>query len=354
MMNQNEFFEYMRDYIRTYLPAEYADAEIELVENVKHNDVHLTALLIRNEEETMVPNIYLDTFFREYQHGMPIEDCLEHMAEIRVKEGENMKMQVGAVQDIYDYDKVKERLQLRLCDYEGNKERLQGAVYQKQGDFALTYYVIIASNEKGEAVYQIKEDMVERWGVDQETVHNDALLADKKRGVTLKDIDDVLGNYFYGSSVQENLLLREEPLDLDSDSPYLFVLSNESGQNGAGVLYQPGVMEKIADLMDGDYYVLPSSIHELMILPANPNIQAETLQSFVREINANKVDIEDQLSDKVQYYDNTNRVLVNAVEMERGEWQKDFGEASPDLPSNTPKKENRKAPARMQEKGIKR
>ena len=81
-----------------------------------------------------------------------------YMAEIRVREGENMKMQVGAVQDIYDYDKVKERLQIRLCDYEGNKERLQGAVYQKQGDFALTYYVIIASNEKGEAVYQIKEE----------------------------------------------------------------------------------------------------------------------------------------------------------------------------------------------------
>ncbi len=92
----------------------------------------------------------------------------------------------------------------------------------------------------------------------------------------------------------------------------------------------------------------------LMIMPVNPNIHAETLQSYVREINANKVDIEDQLSDKVQYYDNTNRVLVNAVEMEREEWQKDFGEISPDLPSHTPEKENRKAPARMQEKGIKR
>ena len=70
-----------------------------------------------------------------------------------------------------------------------------------------------------------------------------------------------------------------------------------------------GVLDKIGDLMDSNFYVLPSSIHEVLIVPDNGNMQTKELENMVREVNASQVLPEDLLSDKVQYYDRTAKTL---------------------------------------------
>lgn len=262
MMDKKEFFDHMKQHIRTYLPAEYAGAVITTEETVKHNDVHLTALLIRQEGVPVVPSIYMDDLFRDYRNGRPVEDCLEAAAQMRVREGNNVKAHLNMVEGIMDYSNIKDRLQLRVCDYEDNKERLQGMACQRQGDFALTYYVLLESSQEAEAGFRVMESMLEQWGVDQDTLHQDALAADEKRGAVLQNMDDVLGIVLYGSPSQENLLEREGTLDMDGWHMPLFLLTSQSGKNGAGMLYQPGMTEKISELLGGDYYVLPSSVHE--------------------------------------------------------------------------------------------
>ena len=333
MMDKKEFFDYMEKHIRTYLPAEYAGAVITTEETVKHNDVHLTALLIRQEGVPVVPSIYMDDLFRDYRNGRPVEDCLEAAAQLRVREGNNVKAHLNMVEGIMDYSNIKDCLQLRVCDYEDNKERLQGMACQRQGDFALTYYVLLESSQEAEAGFRVMESMLEQWGVDQDTIHQDALAADEKRGAVLQNMDDVLGIVLYGSPNQENLLEREGTLDMDGWHMPLFLLTSQSGKNGAGMLYQPGMTEKISELLGGDYYVLPSSVHELLVVPADGTADAKTLESFVQEVNAKEVDIQDRLSDKVQYYDAEGKTLVNAVAFEQKGRKIDVQEVSPLLRS---------------------
>lgn len=77
------------------------------------------------------------------------------------------------------------------------------------------------------------------------------------------------------------------------------------------------VLDKIGELLGQDYYVLPSSLHEVLITIAEEK-DVRTLQEMVHEINETQVDAEDLLSDKVQFYDTTTHVLENAIErMER-------------------------------------
>ena len=89
--------------------------------------------------------------------------------------------------------------------------------------------------------------------------------------------------------------------------------------DGAAMIAHRDVLEKVGELIGSDYYVLPSSLHEVMIIPSNGQ-SAAGLQGMVHEINQTEVDVEDRLSDKVQYYDTTAHVLENALErMERME-----------------------------------
>ena len=89
----------------------------------------------------------------------------------------------------------------------------------------------------------------------------------------------------------------------------MYVLTNQSKTNGAGVLVQDGVLEKVGGMIGSDFYVLPSSIHEVLIVPDNGNMRLAELEDMVREVNATQVAPEDLLSDKVQYYDLETKTL---------------------------------------------
>ena len=110
----------------------------------------------------------------------------------------------------------------------------------------------------------------------------------------------------------ENLFNREEPLDIGFVP--IYILTNQDKLNGASVSAQEGVLEKVAELLGTNYYVLPSSIHELLILPDNGSMQLSELEAMVREVNATQVAPEDRLSDKVQYYDRETKLLQRGQE----------------------------------------
>lgn len=327
-MERTEFFHYIKNHIREYLPDSYQLAEIDLAENIKHNDVHLTSIIVRRPQESIVPCIYLDAFFEEYRQGRTIKDCLKKMAEIRVRVDVEMEQKLQ-FRDFSHYDSIKDCLQIRVCDYEKNRERLRGKLYCRAGDFALTYHVLYDLDEKTSANYQVTKDVLSTWGVDEETVHKDALLADKKRTPFFINAEE-MAYFMTGDSGCRNLLLENGALDMDDWTLPMFILTNQKMQDGAGLLWQEGMMEKISGLLGGDYYVLPSSVHELIILPASTTGELSELSEIVHTVNREKVEQEDRLSDFVQFYDSQAKELVNAEKWVR-EHKMDIHQASPAL-----------------------
>lgn len=94
-----------------------------------------------------------------------------------------------------------------------------------------------------------------------------------------------------------------------NDTMPMYVLTNASKVNGSGILARDGVLDKIGELLGKNFYVLPSSIHEVLIVPDNGDMQAKELESMVKEVNATQVAPADLLSDKVQYYDRAAKTL---------------------------------------------
>ena len=320
-LNQN-FVEYEKSHIKEYLPMEYQNAVVSINEVTKSNDRLLTGLTILSPGERSAPTIYLEALAEQVEQGLPLDAAMKQMRRLpKPVIYKSLPFQTPAgLQDrvpldisvLENYEAIRPMLAVQMCDPETNQEYLKGKPYTSCGDLAAYYRIQVAANEEGTASVAITESMIQMWGITKEQLHKDAVQAANARSpVCLYDMEEVMAESIF-SVKPENLFNREEPLDIGMIS--IYILTNQEKLNGASVSVQDGVLEKVAELLGTNFYVLPSSIHELLILPDNGSMQLSELEAMVREVNATQVAPEDRLSDKVQYYDREAKLLQRGQE----------------------------------------
>ena len=141
MKNRNEFFEYVKENIRDYLPPHLENAQLSIYEWVRENDRKMHVLTIRLSEKDTFPNICLDGFYQCYQDGKELDACVGDVADVYIAYGGMEDAKEPGI--IWDYEKVKDRLFIRLCDLQWNQDYLKDKVYTVHGDFAAAYYIAI-------------------------------------------------------------------------------------------------------------------------------------------------------------------------------------------------------------------
>jgi len=313
MMNRKEFYEYVKDNVKEYLPASYQDAEIKLQEVVKNNGLKLTGITIPKGDQRTVPTVYLDSLYQEYVNGKDADSCVGDVADMRIEVQDKAEFIDMGVPDIFDYEKMKNKLQVRICDREWNEEHLADKVVTEHGDFAAYYAVNVEENEGGIGSIPVTVTLMNEWGVTAEQIQADAVAADRNRGVVLMDMNEMVKSMIFGEE-PENLL--NEKLDIETMREPMFCLTNAKKMNGASLLLQEDIRKQIGECMGSDYFVLPSSIHEVLILPDNGLFEVPELNAMVKEVNETQVERQEQLSDKVQFCDGKTAVMENAERRE--------------------------------------
>ena len=307
-LNQN-FVEYVKSHIKEYLPMEYQNAVVSINEVTKSNDRLLTGLTILSPGERSAPTIYLEALAEQVEQGLSLDAAMKQIAQIQVENHNRVPLDISVLEN---YEAIRPMLAVQMCDPETNQEYLKGKPYTSCGDLAAYYRIQVAANEEGTASVAITESMIQMWGITKEQLHKDAVQAANARSpVCLYDMEEVMAESIF-SVKPENLFNREEPLDIGMIP--IYILTNQEKLNGASVSVQDGVLEKVAELLGTNFYVLPSSIHELLILPDNGSMQLSELEAMVREVNATQIAPEDRLSDKVQYYDREAKLLQRGQE----------------------------------------
>lgn len=302
-MNQ-EFAEYIKSHIREYLPEDYQDANVTLEEITKGNDRTLTGLMIRNDGETIAPSIYLEPYEAQFEKGRPLDSIMREIAQIKMDNSIDLPFNAEGIKD---YETVKPLLHIRLCDPERNQEYLKGKPYTPCGDLVATYCVQVMESDNGVASAAVTNELLKIWGITRDQLHQDTVMAENARNpVRFYSMEDVMSEIMF-STEPTNLFDRSEPVDTELTPMY--VLTNKSKINGAGMLALDGVLDKIGKLVGSDFYVLPSSIHEVLIVPDNGQMRASELEDMVKSINASEVAPKDLLSDKVQFYDREAKTL---------------------------------------------
>lgn len=207
--------------------------------------------------------------------------------------------------DLADYSKMKELLTLQLLSADGNGYKLEDVPYRKVEDMTLVYRFDLGDTENGRASILVTNDMLRRYGINAEQLHQDAMAATvNNRPASLRNMEDVLTG-------------------VEMDSSPLWVASVDGGMNGACVIQYPGFLDQAAKTLGGDFFVLPSSIHEVLLYQDDGTIGRKDLEDMVRSINQTEVAPADRLSDFVYYYDSRERVFENARSFEAREESKE-------------------------------
>ena len=190
---------------------------------------------------------------------------------------------------------VKEHLLLQLVPVSGNEDMLRQAPHRVVEDLAIVYRIIVSCGPEGMRSVLINNDNLNLYGISADELHRDVLEnAPKNFPASIRSIVDVLLEQC-GGSIQE--------VERDPDAPVMYVATSSSGYFGAGCLFYPDFLRTATETIGGGFFVIPSSIHEVLLLSDNTNMTLEELEDLIRSVNTEEVAPEDRLSDQLYHYD---------------------------------------------------
>ncbi|MCR5338863.1 MAG: DUF5688 family protein [Lachnospiraceae bacterium] len=293
MMEFKEFCDYVKDEVIKYLPPQFNDAEVSVNVIQKNNNTQLTGLTIRTEGCTISPNIYLDNYYAQYQHGMELDLVCEQIAMMHLKHMNPGEALADIVDNFQNVDFIKSHVVVSLINAEKNERMLEDTPHRLKEDLAIIYKVYLGSEGENVGTVTVKDSHMEMWGLTEPELYECAMKNSKElMPVEVEDIGTVLSEMGFQVGVP-----------IMSEAPALYVISNKQRCNGAaGILYSD-CLEQLSDKLGSDLYILPSSVHETLALSADGGKDVEMLAQMVREVNATQVSEQEQLSDHVYKYD---------------------------------------------------
>lgn len=257
----------------------------------KNNNVIYYGLIIQRPEHNIAPTIYLNAFYDMYIRGMDMEEVVNCIIDTykngEIKDSINMDF-------FCNFEEVKDKIAYRLINAERNKELLEQIPHILFMDLAICFYYAFYQEELGEGMILIHNSHMEMWGTNHKEL--------------MKLAEENTGRMLPADIVSMKTLLRE--MFEESTEPGLYVLTNEKKCQGAAVLLYPHILEKAAEQIGGSFYVLPSSIHEVILLKEQGNENTDGLREMIREANNTQVATEEVLSDYPYYYDAQKKKLV--------------------------------------------
>ena len=323
MIAEKVFAEGVAKDIRNYLPPEYENADFQVVQKNKNNGVQLIGVQVNLPGKDLSPIIYVEQFFDEIRQGEPVDEVMNRFARCIEKSGRAPFMDSGI--DLMNYDSVKEHLAVMLVNTQANKRMLREMPHEKIEDLSAICYVDfpVESND-GKATMKVRNEHLKMWNVDAKEIFQQARTNTQPVNTPLlQSIDEMLLSIFNEEGHAENLL--DENIDFGLRShEMLYALTNIEKQYGASMITQPEVLNKLEQFFPEGFYVLPSSVHEVLIVPDNGEMEPKMLGEMVREVNKNEVERQEVLSDRVYSYDKEKHQIrqepdsiQKAKEMER-------------------------------------
>ena len=329
-MEFEKFVENVKETIKDYLPMEYEKAIVDVYPHEKLNESYL-GMTVRNENQNISPTLNLNMFYEQLQAGrFDLDQIMEQMSE--VVQMTPMSVHMGL---LTDYDFAKHNLFIRVSDADRNREMLSNVPHTRVENLAITYHVLIESGAGGIASSIVNNDMMNLFGVSKEQLHIDALNSSPR--LFPAHIDSL-------NTMMENMARRdmraagvpEQEIEMmindmsqDMTVP-LTIVTNEQMMNGAAVLFYPGYMDLIGEQVKGDYYILPSSTHEMLVLPDDGMMTSHDLKEMVVTVNNTEVQPAEKLADEVYHYDTRERIFEKAAAFEERQKAKGKEQTMPD------------------------
>ena len=301
MMNFDEFVNFIKDNIVKGLPEEYKDAKAEIISSYR-NQEKAVGIAVKKASSNIAPIVYLEPYFKRYQEGAGTTLILYHISSLIV----NNEVQNIDLDFICNWDEIKDKVVPKIVSINGNDDYLADKVFTEFAkDLAVIYQIPVIKTEDGVGVIAITNNIFEKISglTDKQVLHEAAIknIKDKSTFKTMKEVlRDKLINTYGLSDEDIDILFISTPL-----MPLkMYVLSNTDNYNGAAQILNEDIMKQIADEIGDDFLIIPSSVHEVIILTDTDNIDIDNLGELITSVNENELDPNERLSDHPYRYVN--------------------------------------------------
>ena len=284
-----------------------ADEKVKIQHVPKNNGILLTGVCIIKKGGRITPTIYLEDYYQNYLGGVALEEIVSSI----LSRHRSLQSVDGTDLDFFgDFEQVKRKIVFRLVNYERNKERLKEMPYMKYLDFAIVFYCHVSMDQESHASIPLYNKHMKMWNVDKKELWKLA----KKNTPKLYPCQLIHMNQMVQEVIQQ-FDFEGEQEECNVSIP-MYILTNEYRLNGAAVLLYKNVLEDFAKACKEDFYVLPSSIHEVIMVPVSCSSSFEEMTQMVQDVNATQVEPDEYLSNHAYYYSRTQQKLLLAKEKE--------------------------------------
>lgn len=275
-MNYTEFINAVKAEVKKDMEP---DIIVELHTAMKNNGTIRKGLMIARKGVNVSPAIYLEEFYEQYQKGKSLSLLAETIRQLY----EQVKVQSSyPCENIFSYEKIKENIVYKVIRHQSNEALLEEVPYEKFLDLAVVCYVLLETTQFGNATLLVRNEHLKEWGVKKEDVFQAA---------------------------KENTP-RLLPMRFEKLTNFMFVLTNQIQNQGACAIRYPDALKKAWEIIGENFFVIPSSIHEMILIPESYGLNRMQLKIMTEEINEEEVENEEVLSDSIYYYSGKEERLL--------------------------------------------
>ncbi len=296
-----DFVKVVQEKIGELLPKDYDGAQIEIRHVVKNNNITLTGLIINLPGCRVTPNIYLEYFYQSYlDDDMNIEEILQKIIDVRIQH--SVPPEEFNLDELLDFEKAKDRIYPKLVNRDDNRDYLADKAFKPLANLAVVYQIDVGEHKESIATITISEGILHNWNRNIDELH-DLAVANMKR--------DRPSVFLGMSEVLKELMGGDAPI-LAGSSEMMWILTNRKKYLGASAVLDDEILERICKQFDNRFYIIPSSIHELILIPSD-GVDPNQLLEIIASVNGTEVQPEDKLSGDLYVYDAEKRMLNRFV-----------------------------------------
>lgn len=303
IMAYERFVDKVKEEVQQQMGEEF---EVKLLTVIKNNGHEWESMVVTREGKTIAPAIYLKAYYDSYLNGTVFEELVYRLRKIY----EHCSIPYLEEGFEFSFELMKSYIYYRLVNYRQNEAILKEVPHLKFLDLAITFHCLVRNDEDGIGSIRITNEHIKQWDVQLDDIKKLSMVNTPQLfPAVIKSMEDMLEDLLGLKSCDEidllnDVELRNISLDhtMQDTGQAMYVLTNQKGINGASCLLYPGIIREFSLKVNSDLVILPSSIHEVILLPVKGNIKKKCLMDIVNDVNQSQVLPEEYLSNEIYFY----------------------------------------------------
>ena len=301
-MDYKQFKKKICDELKDSLSSCVKEVTFVIIEAKVNNEVKKETLVFIQKGVAIALPINIKEVYLKYKEGNVLQELIEEIQIIIG--GYNSLFDVSSI-NLFDFKSVKSKIVFSLVGYKSNQHITKEGPYKCVEDLLIYFSIMVQLEEKHSILKRITNEMFVSYGITLDELYDIAIEnTEQWYPPVLVSIQDAVNG-----RMNTNNLLCDMNLSFDDDqmrtNDIAYVLRSKDVKFGAKVLFYKNITKVISEFLASDYYILPSSIHEFLIIRKD-GFDQDKLRECVIQVNSKKVDPEDILTDSVYLYQRDN------------------------------------------------